>query len=169
LLRWAALDLAILRALREHGHSPGFERAVLIFTRAGEHGLFWQLLCLAGALCDRSRRPLYLRTMRTVFLAYLTNIALKYVVRRKRPVIEGLPPLSSTVTSLSFPSAHSTTSFAAARGLTRGGVPAAPIYAVAAAMALSRVYAGVHYPSDIAAGAALGAAMADLLSPGADR
>jgi len=136
---------------------------VLLFTRAGEHGIIWQALCLTGAVLDPSRRPVYLRTMRTVLLAYLTNIGLKYVVRRRRPSLEKLPALSSTVTSLSFPSAHATTSFAAARTLTRDGAFSyTPVYALAKAMALSRVYAGVHYPSDIAAGAALGTAMAEL-------
>jgi membrane-associated phospholipid phosphatase len=159
------LDLALLRVLRTHGHEPRVERAVLAFTRAGEHGLLWQVLCLAGAAVDRRRRPLYLRTMRTVLLAYLTNIGLKYVVRRPRPALEDLPPLSSTVTALSFPSAHATTSFAAARALTAdGGLPRVPVYALAKAMAISRIYAGVHYPSDIAAGAALGTAAAELLA-----
>jgi membrane-associated phospholipid phosphatase len=161
------VDLALLRALRERGHAPRAERAVLVFTRVGEHGLLWQALCLAGAAADRERRPRYLRTMRTVLLAYLANIGLKYAIRRRRPQLDGLPPLSSTVTALSFPSAHSTTSFAAASALTAGagGIVRAPVYALATAMAWSRVYAGVHYPTDIAAGAALGTAIAVLLEP----
>jgi len=158
-----ALDLRILRTLRTHGHGPSAERAVLTFTRTGEHGLLWIALCAAGALLDSSRRTAYLRAMRAVVLAYLANIALKYVVRRPRPAIEGLPALSSTVTSLSFPSAHSATSFAAAQALSSGGVPGRPVYALAAAMAVSRVYAGVHYPSDVVAGVALGTAVAELL------
>jgi membrane-associated phospholipid phosphatase len=164
------LDLALLRALRTRGHGPRAERAVLAFTRAGEHGLLWQGLCLLGALVDGRRRPLYLRAMRTVMLAYLANIGLKYVVRRPRPVLEDLPALSSTVTSLSFPSAHSTTSFAAAWALTRGddGLPVVPVYALAKAMAVSRIYAGVHYPTDVAAGAAFGTALAALLGKGSD-
>jgi membrane-associated phospholipid phosphatase len=159
------LDLALLRALRTHGHDPRVERALLTFTRAGEHGLLWQAICLGGAIVDRRRRARYLRAMATVMLAYLANIALKYVVRRPRPRLEGLPPLSSTVTSLSYPSAHATTSFAAARALTAGddGLPPLPVYAVAKAMAWSRVYAGVHYPTDIVAGAAFGTAVASLL------
>ena len=140
---------------------------MLLFTRAGEHGLLWQGLCLLGAVVDGRRRPLYLRAMRTVMLAYLANIALKYVVRRPRPVLEDLPALSSTVTSLSFPSAHSTTSFAAAWALTRDdGLPVVPVYTLAKAMAVSRIYAGVHYPTDVAAGAAFGTAIAELLDKG---
>ncbi|HEX2161162.1 MAG TPA: phosphatase PAP2 family protein [Thermoleophilaceae bacterium] len=158
-------ELALLRALRTRGHGPRVERAVLLFTRAGEHGALWQGACLLGAVVDGERRPLYLRTMRTVMLAYLANIGLKYVVRRPRPALEGLPALSSTVTSLSFPSAHSTTSFAAAWALTRpaDGLPVIPVYALAKAMAVSRGYVGVHYPTDIAAGAAFGTAIAALL------
>ena len=156
------MDRALLRVLRTRGHAPAAEKVVLLFTRSGEHGLLWLVGSAAGAALDGARRPLYLRSIRVVACAYLTNIAMKYAVRRKRPVLDGLPPLSSTVTSLSYPSAHSTTSFAAARVLSRE-LPAAPLYACAAAMALSRIYAGVHYPTDIAAGAALGTAMTELI------
>ncbi len=115
-------------------------------------------------MLDRSRRPLYLSAIRVVCIAYLTNIAMKHAVRRPRPVLERLPALSSTVSGLSYPSAHSTTSFAAARVLSGGGLAPAPLYACATAMALSRIYAGVHYPTDIAAGAVLGTSMAEVLS-----
>ena len=61
----------------------------------------------------------------------------------------------------SYPSAHATTSVAGARMLSPL-LPAAPLYALAAVLALSRPYLGVHYPSDTLAGAALGAAVAEL-------
>jgi len=135
---------------------------VLAFTRCGEHGALWLAGSALGAAVDRPRRPLYLRCLRVVSAAYLANIAMKHLVRRRRPRLEGLPALSSTVTSLSYPSAHSTTSFAAARVLSRE-LPAPPLYACAAAMAASRVYAGVHYPTDVGAGALLGTALGEAL------
>jgi membrane-associated phospholipid phosphatase len=84
-------------------------------------------------------------------------------VRRARPVLEEeLPALVPTLSGRSYPSAHSSTSFAAAGALSRA-LPAPPLYAAAAAMALSRPYLGVHYPSDIVAGALLGRALERLL------
>lgn len=157
-----AADQALLRLLRTRGHQPPVELVVLFFTRTGEHGLLWQATCLAGALLDRPRRRAYLRAMRVIGIAYLVNIALKHVVRRPRPALEDLPALSVTVSSLSYPSAHSTTAFAAARELSRV-LPGQPFYAAAVAMALSRPYVGVHYPSDCVVGAMLGTVMADLL------
>jgi membrane-associated phospholipid phosphatase len=128
---------------------------VAAFSRLGEHGLGWHALASAGALVDRPRRPAYLRGIRAIALAFAANQAIKFAVRRRRPELPDLPPLSSTVSRLSYPSAHAATSFAA-RTLPL------PLYPLALAMALSRVYLGVHYPSDTLAGAALGDAVAKL-------
>jgi membrane-associated phospholipid phosphatase len=148
------LDLAALRLLRARGHDPRAERLVRLYSRAGEHGVLWHLVAALGLLPDLRRRDDYLHAIRAVLVAYALNTAIKYVVRRPRPDVGAL---TSTVSDLSFPSAHAAMSFAFARSLR-----SAPLYAAASAMSLSRPYLGVHYPSDIAAGAALGVAVAEL-------
>lgn len=94
-----------------------------------------------------------------VAVSYGANYAVKLVVRRGRPQLAGLEPLTPVVSRLSFPSAHATTSFAAARAFSRVA-PAAPLYAAAMAFAISRPYLGVHYPSDVVAGVLLGTLLA---------
>ena len=96
-----------------------------------------------------------------VFGSFVANQSVKLVVRRPRPNLPDLPPLIHTLSNRSYPSAHATTSLAAAGALSRV-LPTGPVYTLASAMALSRLYLGVHYPSDTIAGAALGAAVEKL-------
>ena len=163
----AALDLRLLRLLRTRGHTPAVESSLLWLARAGENGLLWYVIALAGAaLGGRGRRDGYLRAGKIVLATLVANTVVKQIVRRARPVLEEeLPALTRVLSGRSYPSAHSSTSFAGARALSAAGMPAAPLYAVAGAMALSRPYLGVHYPSDILAGAALGDAMARFMTP----
>ena len=162
------LDRRLLVAARTRGHSPGRDRAVERFSRAGEHAACWLALGGAGAAVDGRRDPerraRWLRSAGVVAGAYALNTAIKFVVRRTRPQLPGLPPLTATPTRLSFPSAHATTGFAAARLYGRL-MPAAPLYGVAGLLAASRVYLGVHYPSDVAAGAVLGTLLAGIGAP----
>ena len=153
-----AADLALLRLLRTRGHGLTAERVVGLYSRAGEHGALWHALALLGLLGDPRSRATYLRSIRCVLAAYAVNTGLKHVFRRARPVLEELPWLAPTISGHSYPSAHATMSFAAARVLS-DALPAAPLYGAATAMAASRPYLGVHYPTDVMAGAALGEAI----------
>ncbi len=145
---------------RTRAHSRALERAAVAYSRLGEHGAGWVALGLGGALTQPRRRAEWLRGVRIVAASYAANQAVKFVVRRPRPELPGLPPLSRTITRLSFPSAHTTTAFAGARAYS-GLAPAGPLYAAAALTALTRPYLGVHYPSDVIAGAVLGTLTAE--------
>jgi membrane-associated phospholipid phosphatase len=150
------LDERLLRVARTRGHTPGAESAVARFSLLGEHAGIWLAIGVAGAALDAERRDEWRRATATVAATYALNTAIKRVVGRRRPQLPGLPALTSTPTSLSFPSAHASTAFAGARLYSRLGLPAGPLYGLATGLALSRLYLGVHYPSDVLAGAALG-------------
>jgi membrane-associated phospholipid phosphatase len=155
------LDLAVYRRVRSLAHAPDRVRWVRRYSRLGEHGAVWLALGLLGAAGDAERRRRWVRATACVGSAYLLSSSIKLAIGRRRPVIEDLPHLMATPTGLSFPSSHSTSSFAAAQAYGRL-LPRGPLLGAAAAMAFSRLYLGVHYPSDVAAGAALGTALGSL-------
>ena len=147
--------MRLYRVVRTAARPQRAVRWVRRYSSLGEHAGLWLALGLAGAAADRNRRRRWLAATESVASAYLLNTLFKVLFRRSRPALDELPALIATPTALSFPSAHSTSSFAAARAFS-ALAPAGPLYAAAGAMALSRVYLGVHYPSDIAVGAAIG-------------
>ena len=154
-VRANALDLAIYRRVRHVARTPDTIRWVRSYSRLGEHGAVWLVGGAAATALDRRRRGRWARATGCVGAAYLISTSIKLAIGRKRPAVEDLPHLMATPTGLSFPSSHATSSFAAARAFGRLA-PAPPLYAAAVGMGLSRLYLGVHYPSDVAAGAALG-------------
>ncbi len=153
-------DTALLRLMRTRGHAPTIERAAQAIAASGEYGAIWALGGLAAAGLDPPRRRQWFAAAALAPAAIGLNFGVKLIVRRRRPVLDGLPPLGGAPSSLSFPSAHATASFAAAAAMSR----IAPrgrraLFAGATTMALTRPYLGMHYPSDVLAGAALGTAL----------
>jgi membrane-associated phospholipid phosphatase len=155
-----SFDEQLLRAARTVGHTPELDRAVGRFTLLGEHAAVWLAIGVVGQVVDAPRREGWRRATATVAGTYALNTAIKLVVRRRRPRLTKLPPLIDTPTTLGFPSAHASTAFAGALAYSRVGLPAPPLYALAAGLSYSRLYLGVHYPSDVLAGAMLGTAVA---------
>jgi membrane-associated phospholipid phosphatase len=130
---------------------------VAAFSLLGEYGAIWFALGGTMGLCGpAARREAWRHATGRVAAAYGLNTALKLAIRRRRPA----GGHSQTMTDLSFPSAHAATSFAAARGFARAGAPAAAVYGLAGALALSRLRLGVHHPSDVLAGAVVGLVVA---------
>src|SRR5437899_711840 len=65
----AELDLRLLRLLRTRGHWPPLERAMRGLAAAGENGIVWHAIAVAGLALDEPRRPVYMRAMRVTLAA----------------------------------------------------------------------------------------------------
>ncbi|WP_328874874.1 phosphatase PAP2 family protein [Streptomyces sp. NBC_00287] len=163
--RLLALDFRLFEFAAEQ-HWPGAERVLPRLTRSANHGVLW---FAAGAFMTVTRTPrarrAAVRGLASLSLASLTiNTLGKRSVRRPRPVLDPVPlvrQLKRQPITTSFPSGHSASAAAFATGVAlespAWGAAVAP---VAWSVALSRVYTGVHFPSDVLAGALLGAGAA---------
>jgi membrane-associated phospholipid phosphatase len=150
------LDLKILRAMRTRGHARPIENAARLLGKAGNNGAGWFVANAALAAADKPRCRAWAACAALGPAAIGLNYGIKIVTKRPRPVLEGLPPLGGAPSSLSFPSAHSTSSFAVAVAMTRVDRRARVAFIPALAVSLGRPYLGMHYPSDVVVGIALG-------------
>lgn len=138
---------------------PGVLTAARALSRFGEHSVGWVAVAALGALLSPRRRRDWLIAGAGAFGAHAAAVLIKRVVRRQRPHDPAVAVNVGTPSQLSFPSAHATSTTAAAvlmAPLT--GLPL-PVLVVPP-MALSRMVAGVHFPSDVFAGVVVGAAVA---------
>ncbi|MEU0455243.1 phosphatase PAP2 family protein [Streptomyces sp. NPDC006129] len=152
------MDHRIVSALRACGTDPRVAGAARALSWAGEHAALWLAAGLAGAAVDGRRRGAWLRGTALTAGAHLVSMGVKRVVRRPRPA--HVEPLVRTAGRHSFPSSHATS--AAAAAVAFGALGARAVPPLAAAVCVARRVVGVHYPSDVAAGAALGALTARL-------
>jgi membrane-associated phospholipid phosphatase len=155
----ARLDRRLLYAMRTRVHGPAAEAVAKGLGKIGEYGLVWLAIGLVLAVADPDRRDAWLVAGALGPVAIGLNYAVKLLVRRPRPVLEGLPPLGGAPSMLSFPSAHATSSFACATAMTRIAPEAAVLFVLAAAIAACRPYLGMHYPSDVLGGVLIGTAL----------
>ncbi len=153
------LDYRLLRAMRTRWHTPALERASKALGKVGNNGAIWVVLCLLVLAFTDSNGEAWFICALLGPIGIALNYVVKLAVRRPRPVLEGLPPLGGAPSSLSFPSAHATSSFAVATAMTRVDSLGALAFVLALALSLGRPYLGMHYPSDVLAGAILGVAL----------
>ena len=145
---------------------PEFEKTLPKLSRAANKSVLWMGLAgLLWLLGGRGGRRAAVRGLLAIGMTSpVANVFGKLLTRRPRPLIDEVPMgrrLARIPRSSSFPSGHSASAFAFATGAALEapylGVPLAPL---AAAVAYSRVYTGVHYPGDVIAGALLGTSIA---------
>jgi len=147
-------------------HWPVVTPVMKGLTYAGAGGTIWIVIGLVVAF--RQRRPLVLvAVVGTIILASRVDAILKDAIGRARPFV-GDPSVHPSIGlphDPSMPSGHAMNAFAGAV-LLGSIVPRArwALLALACAIALSRVYLGVHFPSDVLAGAALGAALGAVMA-----
>ena len=132
----------------------------------GSFGIVWLLLAVAISGFSWSRPWLWTRVGAAILLAEGISGGLKEWVGRDRPPVADPEPgtLVHLPDTYSFPSGHATVAFACAATLALA-VPRLrwPLYGLAALIAFSRVYVGVHFPLDVVAGAVLGVGIARAL------
>ena len=155
----ASGEVAILADVQSRLASPPVVAVARGMSHCGEHAAGWVALSATGALLSRERRRDWLLVGVGAVAAHAAAILIKLAVRRRRPHHPAIAVNVSTPSALSFPSAHATSSTAAAMLLCRATRSPLPLVAVPL-MALSRLVLGVHYPTDVLAGMAVGAAVA---------
>ena len=148
--------------------TPALDAVLPRLSVAANHAALWA--ALAGGLArfggSRGRRAAARGMGSIVVTSTIVNLAVKRAVRRPRPELGGVPQarrLRVQPLTTSFPSGHaaSAAAFAVGAGAELPGLAPA-LAVVAGAVAYSRIHVGVHYPGDVAAGAAMGAGIAAL-------
>jgi membrane-associated phospholipid phosphatase len=141
---------------------PGVVGAARAMSHFGEHSAGWLAVAALGAVLRPQRRSDWLLAGAGALSAHAAAVLIKRVVRRRRPDHPAVEVNVGTPSALSFPSAHATsTTTAAILMAPLTGLPL-PVLVVPP-MALSRLVLGVHYPSDVLTGVAVGALVAQLV------
>jgi membrane-associated phospholipid phosphatase len=161
-------DAALVAVQSALADRSGVLAGARTLSHFGEHSIGWLAVSALGALLAPARRRAWLAVGVGAFLAHAAAVVIKRVVRRERPHHPSVVVNVGTPSRLSFPSAHATSTTAASILMAR--VTGLPLPALLVPpMALSRLVLGVHYPSDVITGVAVGAAVAKVVALVADR
>ena len=156
-----SLDGAVLLWIQEFVRCGILDPLIAFYTQLGNAGILWIVLSVVMLFFRKTRRAGVLSLLAMLLGLLFTNVAIKHLVARPRPwlTVEGLSFLVVENDPNSFPSGHTCAAFAAAgswfRTLPRKWMRWTAV-ALAALMGFSRLYVGVHFPSDVAAGCLVG-------------
>lgn len=147
------IDAYILLFIQEAVRNPFLTPVVETITMLGDGAIFWVVVSLTLTAFPKTRKAGITSLLALVVSLFINNIILKNVVGRIRPyeMIEGLVPLIEKPGDFSFPSGHTGSSFASAWVFHRRlkGWIGYTALVLAGLIGLSRLYLGVHYPTDV--------------------
>ena len=154
-------EALIILWIQENIRAPWLDGLWLFITHLGDEGILWIAMGLTMLFWKKTRPMGFTVLLSLLFDFLIINVTLKDLISRPRPFVvnEAIRPLITDVSPYrSFPSGHSGGSFSAMFALywwvpKKVGIPA---LVLAALVALSRLYVGVHYPTDILAGCLVG-------------
>lgn len=154
------LDGNILLWIQEYVRKDRLDQVVTFITNLGNAGWFWLVLSVLLLFFVKYRKTGLISLVAILIGFVITNLLLKNIVNRIRPyeVVEGLRFIGKMPHDASFPSGHSTCSMATSVVLLKklpkkAGIP---LFVLGILICLSRLYVGVHYPTDVLMGAAVG-------------
>lgn len=157
----------VLLWIQEHLRNDFLTPVLTFLTHLGDHGYFWIALTILFLLLRKTRKVGGLMTCSLLFNTLVNNVLLKNLVARTRPyeVVDGLHRIIEAQSDYSFPSGHTGSAFAVAVVVflmcpRKIGVP---VLVFAFVIAFSRLYVGVHFPTDVLGGALIGAVIAYLV------
>lgn len=153
-------DISILLYIQEHIRKEWMNGFWRVITFLGEGGWFWILLAIILLIGKKTRRAGAAAALALIIGTLIANVCLKNMVARVRPydTYSALIPLISKQKDWSFPSGHTCASFASAFVYIRLLPKKYGILTMilACLIAFSRLYLGVHYPTDVLAGIVIG-------------
>lgn len=154
------LEGSFLLFIQESIRNPMLNRVLIFITSLGDAGMIWIVATIALLIPKKTRKAGFMSAVALLGSLLINNYLIKNLVQRPRPFVTftDLQILIPTPSEFSFPSGHTSSSFAAAAVFFRHlpkklGIPSVIL---ASLVGFSRMYVGVHYPTDVIAGAIVG-------------
>lgn len=161
------MEALILLFIQEHIRNAILDPFFIFITHLGDSGIIWIIISLVFLFFQKTRKVGCMMIIAMLLSLLFNNVILKNLVARVRPyeAIDGLQRIIEAQPDWSFPSGHSASSFAAAVVIWKCMDKKVGISALVLAflISISRLYVGVHYPTDVLFGILSGTCLALLV------